>query len=125
MSQRRILIVDDHSELRRVMRELLTDRVSDVEIGEAADGDEACRLVARDPWHLVLLDLSLGSQRGLDTLRRLKQIRSEVPVLIMSLHPEDKYRPAALALGAAGYLMKGADPGAIVSAVDRALAPSG
>ena len=125
MSQRRILIVDDHGEIRRVMREILTDRLAEVEIGEAADADEACRLVAREPWQLVLLDLSLGSQRGLDTLRRLKQIRTELPILIMSLHPEDKYGPAALALGAAGYLMKGADPDAIVGAVHRALAPSG
>jgi DNA-binding NarL/FixJ family response regulator len=125
MSQRRILIVDDHSELRRAIREILTDHLAEVDVGEAAHADEACRLVARELWHLVLLDLSLGSDRGLDALRRLKQIRTELPVLIMSLHPEEKYGPAARALGAAGYLMKGADPGAIVSAVRRALAPSG
>ena len=60
--------------------------MAEVDIGEAADADEACRLVAREPWHLVLLDLS-RAHRGLDTLRRLKQIRTELPILIMSRTP--------------------------------------
>jgi two-component system invasion response regulator UvrY len=122
---RRILVVDDHGEIRRVMREILTDRLAEVEVGEAADADEACRLVAREMWHLVLLDLSLGAHRGLDALRRIKQIRAELPILIMSMHPEERYGPVAESLGAAGYLMKGADAGAIVTAVRRALAPTG
>jgi len=124
----RILIVDDHEGIRKAVREVLTRRLEAAEIEEAGDADEACRRVENEPWQLVLLDLSLGGPRGLDTLRRIKQLCPTLPVLIMSMHPEEKYAPAARAAGAAGYVMKGASAGAIADAVRAALdqqAPGG
>lgn len=121
----RILIVDDHEALRRALRDVLFDRLEGAEIDETGDPDEAIRRVEGESWQLVLLDLSLGGRRGLDILRRLRQLRPGLPVLVMSMHPEEEYAPAARAAGAAGYLMKGASPDAIATAVKAAVASGG
>ena len=117
----RVLIVDDHELLRRAVRELLTKGLGDAgvapDVGEAVTADEAVRRVQEEAWDVVVLDLALGSQRGLDTLRRIKQARPAVPVLVMSMHPEEQYGAAARAAGAAGYLVKGSSPDEILAAV--------
>jgi two-component system, NarL family, invasion response regulator UvrY len=116
----RVLIVDDHEALRRAVRDVLTTGLRDVEVHEAVTADEAVRRVEDETWDVVLLDLALGSKRGFDTLRRIKQARADLAVLVMSMHPEEQYGAAARAAGAAGYLTKGASPDTIVAAVRKA-----
>jgi two-component system invasion response regulator UvrY len=119
----RVLIVDDHVLLRRSVRALLTDRIDGVVVDEAANGEDAVRRVAAEPFDVVLLDLSLGRARGFDTLRAIRGARTGVSVLVMSMHPEEQYGAAARAAGAAAYIVKGSPPDAIVQAI-RSACPS-
>jgi DNA-binding NarL/FixJ family response regulator len=118
----RVLLVDDHDDMRRAVRSVLADAVTDVTVGEANTAAAALALVAREAWDLVLLDLSLPDRRGLDTLRELRRLRPTLPVLVMSFNPESEYAAASRAAGAAGYVAKGSSVAAIASAVKNALA---
>jgi signal transduction histidine kinase len=119
----RVLIVDDHAMVRRSVRESLERALGPGEFGEAGGAAEGLRLVREQPWEVVLLDLSLPDGRGLETLREIRALRPGLPVLVMSMHPEKEYGPAARAAGAADYLMKGSDPQVIAAAVRSALPP--
>ena len=76
-------------------------------VGEAAGALPAFALVAEEHWDLVLLDLSLPDRGGVETLRDLRTLRPNLPVVVMSLHPEAEYRAAMRAAGAVDYISKG------------------
>jgi len=117
----RVLIVDDHERVRRGVREALERTLGGGSFGEADSAAEALRRAEAEPWDVVLLDVSLPDRGGLEALRDLRRVRPALPVLVMSMHPEEQYGPAARAAGAAGYLPKGSDPEAIASAVRAAV----
>lgn len=115
----RVLIADDHAIVRRGIRELLAE-TPDIEVGaEAATPAEALERVRREPFDVAVLDLSLPGRGGLDLLAELKAERPELPVLILTMHPEDQYAVRALKAGAAGYLTKESAPEVLVDAVRR------
>jgi signal transduction histidine kinase len=121
-----LLIVDDHAAVRRAVGEVLAEGLVGAAVGEAATGEEAARLVSREDWDLVVLDLSLGGGAGgLETLRELRRLRPALPVVVMSMHPEVQYGAAARAAGACGYVAKGGAPAAIVDAARAALGEAG
>ena len=116
----KILIADDHAVVRGGVRQLLAD-VSDCAIaGEAASGQETLRLVADEQWDLLLLDIGLPDVNGLEVLKRVKQDKPALPVLIFSASAEDDYALGALEAGAAGYLPKDSAADEIVAAIRRA-----
>ena len=121
----RILLVDDSEPVRRSVRAVLADAVSDLAVGEAGRAAEALELVAGEPWDVVLLDLSLPDRNGMETLREIRRLRPALPVLVMSFHAEAEYAAAARAAGAAGYVSKGSAAGVIAAAVANALARPG
>jgi DNA-binding NarL/FixJ family response regulator len=101
-----ILIVDDHAQLRALMREIVA-QASDLHVvGEAADGAEAMRLVRALRPAIVLLDLTMPGVSGLEALRWIKVQHPEIKVIIVSVHTEDAYRQAAEASGANAFLLK-------------------
>jgi two-component system invasion response regulator UvrY len=118
----RILLVDDSGEVRRSMRALLAALLVDATFEDAADAAGALAALAREPWDLVLLDLSLPDRNGFDTLRQIRAIRPAVPVLVMSFHAQAEYAAATRAAGAVGYIAKGSSSDVIASAVRTALA---
>jgi two-component system invasion response regulator UvrY len=118
----RILLVDDSAAVRRAMRAVLAEWFSDVTFGDAGDAAGALAALAREPWDLVLLDLSLPDRSGLDTLRQIRAIRPAVPVLVMSFNAQAEYAAATRAAGAVGYIAKGSSSDVIASAVRSALA---
>jgi two-component system invasion response regulator UvrY len=118
----RILLVDDSAAVRRAMTAVLAEWLSDVTFGDAGDGAAALAALAREPWDLVLLDLSLPDRSGLDTLRQIRAIRPAVPVLVMSFNAQAEYAAATRAAGAVGYIAKGSSSDVIASAVRSALA---
>jgi DNA-binding NarL/FixJ family response regulator len=75
-------------------------------VGEAATGAETVSLVRTEPYDVVLLDISMPDRNGVDTLKQLKQIRPEMPVLMLSAHAEEQYAVNLLRAGAAGYVSK-------------------
>ena len=121
----RVLLVDDNDELRRSVRSLLADAIGDITVGEAGDAGEALALIERESWQIVVLDLSLPDRGGIETLREIRRRRPALPVLVMSFHSETEYAAAARAAGATDYVAKGSAPGAIASAVRRALEGAG
>lgn len=121
---KRLLVVDDSSEVRRSVCTALADLLAGVSFGEAETAAAALAAFQREHWDGVLLDLSLPDRSGLQTLSEMRRARPEVPVLVMSFHPQAEYAAAARAHGAAGYVSKGSTPDQLAAAVKIALAGS-
>jgi DNA-binding NarL/FixJ family response regulator len=117
----RVLLVDDHVVVRKGIRLILEDRVGDVEIAEAGNGDEALAALTASaaPYDAVILDLSMPGRSGIDLLGEIKHRFPDLPVLIMSLHAEEQFAVRALRAGASGYLTKSAAPEQLAAAFER------
>jgi two-component system, NarL family, invasion response regulator UvrY len=118
----RVLIADDHAVFRRGLRETLADAFSGVTFGEANTAKETLDRVREHNWELLILDISMPGPSGLDILGDLKNLRPKLPVLLLSMHPEEQFARRAFAAGAAGYLTKESVPEELSAAVRRVLA---
>jgi two-component system invasion response regulator UvrY len=118
----RILIADDHAILRRGLKEILAGELEGAIFDEAGNVQEALGLVQSQTWDLVILDITMPGRSGLDLLRDLQQLRPELPVLVLSMHPENQYGKRLLRAGAAGYMNKETAPKELVRAVRKVLA---
>jgi two-component system invasion response regulator UvrY len=116
-----ILIVDDHPVVRKGLKQILEAEFDPANIGEAEDSRQALELVRSQPWDVVILDISIPPRSGLDILGEIKAGRPKLPVLILSIHPEDQYAVRALRAGASGYLTKECAPKELVKAVGMIL----
>lgn len=117
MAELRVLIIDDHAMLgESVARFLESSGMQAVWCAEIA---QALQLVREEAWSVVLLDLSMPEGNGLDLLNRIKLMRPDLPVLILSMHPEQQFALRALRAGAAGYLTKGCSPDVLVEAIQK------
>jgi DNA-binding NarL/FixJ family response regulator len=117
----RILIADDHPVVRLGLRDLLTEQFAGVTVGEARTIPELLDQVRVRDWDILVLDISLPGANGLDAFRSLRQIRPHLPVLVLTIHPEDQFGVRALKAGAAGYLNKEAAPEELITAIRRIL----
>jgi len=117
----RILIGDDHSVVRRGLKNIL-EEAPDIRVtGEARDAHETLNMVRRQNWDLVVLDLTMPGKSGLEVLKEIKEERPRLPVLILSVHSEDQYAVRVLKAGASGYLTKEMAPEQLMQAVRRVL----
>ena len=118
----RLLIVDDHTVVRRGIRQILSD-VSDIVVGdEAATGAEALAKAGTESWDLILLDLSMPGSHGLDVITQLRAEHPAIPILVHSMHPEDQFALRAIRAGASGYLTKDSAPDRLVQAIRHVVA---
>ena len=117
----RILIADDHTVVRKGLRQILLDEFSTAEIEEVADAEALINKVMTAQWDVVLSDLSMPGRSGLDALQQIKLSHPNLPVLILSIHSEEQYALRALKAGAWGYLSKDTAPDELVKAVQRVL----
>jgi len=115
----RALITDDHAVVRRGLRDLLTDSHQIDVAGEASNAREAMQHVRSGQWDVLILDINLPDLNGLDLLRDLKSERPDLPILILTVCPEDQFAVRALRSGAAGYLTKACAPAELVDAVEK------
>lgn len=113
----RIVIVDDHAIVRAGLRQYFSTQVDLRVTGEAGTGREALDLVRRGDLDVVLMDLSMPDQSGVDALAAIKAREPDLPVLILSGYPETHYATTLLRQGASGYLNKECDPEEIVKAI--------
>jgi DNA-binding NarL/FixJ family response regulator len=121
MERKRILLGDDHAIVRSGLKQLLDDD-PDFEVGgEASTSAEVLAALRNGTWHLVLLDIALPDRSGVDTLRLIRGVHPDLPVLIVSGYPEEQYAVNLMRAGASGYLRKDADPDEILRAVRLAL----
>jgi DNA-binding NarL/FixJ family response regulator len=113
----RVLIVDDHTILRRGLSQIISE-TDDLEVaGEADSGAQAIKLARAQAFDVVLLDISMPDRNGLDTLKQLKKEKPKLAVLMLSMHPEEHYAMRALKAGASGYLTKQSAPALLVTAI--------
>ena len=117
----RIMLVDDHPIVRRGVRDILAEAFSTALIEEVGSGGEALSLAQREPWDIVILDLTLPDGSGLDVLKRLRDMEDQPPVLVLSMHAAEQFARRAIAAGASGYLTKDTADTELVTAVTRLL----
>lgn len=118
---KRILIVDDHDLFRDGVKKLFDKQPGFATFGEARNVSEALKLIREQDWDVVVLDLSLGGRDGLEVLKESKQIRSKVPVLILTMHSEEQFARRAFKAGAAGYVTKDSPRAELVKAIDKVM----
>jgi len=117
----RILIVDDHTIVRDGLKQLLRERLGTNHFGEAANARDAVALAEKSEWDIVLLDISLPGQSGLDILKQIRTLRPAAKILILTMHPESQYALRVLKAGAAGYMTKDTAASEVVAAVNKVL----
>ncbi len=117
----RILIADDHSIVRKGIRQILQEGFPDAQIDEAEDAGSLIRALLDTAYDVTITDLSMPGRSALDVLPQIREIRPQMPVLIISIHPEDHYAVRVLKAGAMGYLSKDLAPDELVSAVRQVL----
>ncbi|MEX0998721.1 MAG: response regulator transcription factor [Thermodesulfobacteriota bacterium] len=117
----KILIADDHSVVRRGVKQILEEEPDLKVLGEAANGDEVIQLIQDKDWDILILDITLPGKNGLEILTEVKKLRPNLPVLILSMHPEEEFAVRALKLKAAGYVTKGSVPEELVLAINVVL----
>jgi DNA-binding NarL/FixJ family response regulator len=116
-NRRRVFVADDHALFRAGVKSLLAEE-PDLEVaGEAGTAKETLQRIRNEPWDVLLLDISLPDGSGIDLLRQIRPHRPDLPILILSMHPEEQYAVNLLRAGANGYITKDAVPQQVVQAI--------
>ena len=102
----RILIADDHAIVRKGLKQLIHDEYPSALVEEVGDVESLIKQVMKANWDVLICDISMPGRSGVEALHQVKQINPQLPVLIMSMHPEDQYALRVLKAGASGYLSK-------------------
>jgi len=118
----RILIADDHAVVRQGLKQILAPAFKRASFGEAANSQQALERVWKEAWDIVILDLTMPGRSGLEVLKEIKRAHPKLPVLILSMHPEDQFAVRLLKAGASGYMTKESAPEELVGAVKKAIA---
>lgn len=117
----RMLIADDHSLVRRGLRQILADAFPQAVFGETSTVPETLAALREQAWDLLVLDINMPGRSGLDVLKEMKSAGIKTPTLVISVHSEDQYALRALKAGAAGYLSKDTAPELFLLAIERVL----
>jgi DNA-binding NarL/FixJ family response regulator len=117
-----VLLVDDHSLVRRGFRRMLEDEPDIAVVGEASDGDEAVRLSRALHPQVIVMDCALPGTSGLDATRKILERSPEISILMLSMHSEDTLVRQALDAGARGYVLKSAVDLELATAIRRVVA---
>jgi|SRR5579871_2256292 len=117
----RILIADDHAIVRKGVVSVLLEEFPSVEITEAGDAETLFKLAIKGDWDLIISDLSMPGRSGLEIIHEIKQHFPSIPILILSIHPEEIYATRVLKAGASGFLNKDAPPSELKKAIQRIL----
>jgi len=115
----RILIADDHAIVRQGLKQIVTETRDMIVAGEASNGQELLNKIKEGEYDVVVLDITMPGRNGMDVLRQLRSERPRLPVLMLSIHPEEQYALRALRAGASGYLTKESAPDELVVAIRK------
>jgi len=118
----KVLIADDHAIVRRGLIEILLRELKDPLCGEAENAQQVLAQVRSQTWDLVILDVSMPGRSGIDVLSDVKREQPKLPVLVLSMHPEDQYGKRVLKAGASGYMNKNSAPEELIKAIRKVLA---
>jgi two-component system invasion response regulator UvrY len=115
----KILIVDDHPIVRQGLKQIIDEAPDMAMLAEAASGEEALELVSKESFSIVILDLAMPGMSGIDAIARLKSLKLELPILVLSMKPVEQYGLRVLKAGASGYLNKESAPEELLVAIRR------
>ena len=115
----KILIADDHPVFRRGVRQIIAETQDMVVADEASNGFEVLKKIREDDYDVVLLDISMPGESGVDVLKQLRNEKPRLPVLMLTMHPEEQYAVRVLKAGASGYLTKESAPDELVAAIRK------
>jgi two-component system, NarL family, invasion response regulator UvrY len=118
----RIITVDDHTVVRRGLKQIIEEEPDMKVVGEAGDGHDAISIIREKDCNVVILDISLPGISGIEVLHQLRREHPELPVLIMSMHEEEQYALRVLKAGASGYLKKDSIPEEMIKAIRKIVA---
>ncbi len=118
----KILIADDHVLFREGLKQILGKHRELRVIDEAGSGNEAMQKILHSSCDVVILDISMPGRSGLDILAEIRKVKPDLPVLIVSMHPEDQYAVRVLRAGASGYLTKESAAAELISAIHKVAA---
>jgi DNA-binding NarL/FixJ family response regulator len=113
----RILVADDHTIVRKGLKQILIDTPGVEVVDEARDGKEVLNKIESKEYDLILLDISLPGRSGIDILKQCKCVKPDLPVLMLSMFPEEQYAIRSLRAGASGYLTKESAPEELIDAI--------
>lgn len=115
----KILIADDHTIFREGLKHILAEYPDLVVADEASNGQEVLDKIWKNNYDMVLLDITMPGMTGLEVLKQLKNDKPKLPVLILSMHPEEQYAVRVLRAGASGYLTKESAPDELITAIRK------
>lgn len=118
---RRLLIVDDHEVVRDGIKRLMEESPGDVGCGEAGSPEQALEMATEGDWDAIVLDLSFGAKSGIDVLKQLKQLRPNLPVLVLTMHSEEQYARRVFKAGAAGFITKDSPRNELSAAIHKVM----
>jgi two-component system invasion response regulator UvrY len=113
----KILIADDHAVVREGLKQILSESPTMTVTAEASTGQEVLNMIGKKEIDLVVLDIAMPGRGGLDILKEIKNQKPKLPVLILSMYPEDQYAVRVLKAGASGYLTKESAPDELIKAI--------
>jgi DNA-binding NarL/FixJ family response regulator len=115
------LIADDHAVVRRGLKEILADAFDVSGFGEAGTAAQVLELARKQHWDILILDITMPGRNGLEVLKEVKHAYPKLPVLVLSMHPEDQFAIRTLKAGAAGYMTKENAPEELIKAIRKVL----
>ncbi|MEK7264363.1 MAG: response regulator transcription factor [Bacteroidota bacterium] len=118
----KILLADDHAVVRQGLKQMLMETYPHAIFAEASNAAEVMALVHKQRWDIAILDISMPGRNGLDVLKEIKDLYPKLPVLILSMHPEDQFAVRVIKAGAAGYMMKDTATEELITAIKKILA---
>jgi len=118
----KVLIADDHAVVRRGLKQILEETSEMGVFGEASTGKEVLDMVQMNEWDVIVLDLKMPGLSGLDVLKKLRSSSPDLPVLILTMYPEDQLATRLFRAGASGYLTKDSAPDELVTAIKKVVA---
>src|ERR1700679_565121 len=116
---RRFLIADDHSVVRKGLKQIIFEAFPSALIEEVTNAEDLLKKAIMEKWDVVISDISMPGRSGLEVLQQIKQDQPKLPVLILSVHSEEQYALRVLKAGASGYLNKDSAPEELVKAVNQ------
>jgi DNA-binding NarL/FixJ family response regulator len=115
----RLLVADDHSILRKGLKQFFEMEADIIVAAEATNGDEVLHLVCEQEFDLLLLDMTMDGVSGADLIRRVKAIKPALPILVLSMHKVSQVAFLALKAGADGYITKDSEPEVLLAAIRK------
>lgn len=115
----KIFIADDHAIVREGLKQIVAETTDMAVTDEADTGHEVLEKVSENDYDVLVLDITMPGLNGLDALKQLRTQRPDLPVLVLSIHPEEQYAVRVLRAGASGYLTKESAPDELISAIRK------